>query len=69
MDLLTIENPVYASFTFYAILSVFKMMAVSVLTSFMRMKTDTYISKEDIVAFGKKNKEPTVNPEVERVSV
>ncbi|CAF0802257.1 unnamed protein product [Adineta ricciae] len=66
--LYTLTNPVFRSFLFYAVASVLKMMAMSLLTSRQRFRKGAFANPEDIRPSKGKKIEPTFSdPDVERV--
>ncbi|TDG42100.1 hypothetical protein AWZ03_011470 [Drosophila navojoa] len=65
LELLTLNNPVFKSFTFWAGVLVVKMLAMSLLTAIQRFKTKTFANPEDLMS--PKLKVKFDDPNVERV--
>ncbi|XP_067640990.1 microsomal glutathione S-transferase 1-like [Eurosta solidaginis] len=63
-ELLTLENEVFKAYLFWSAVLVLKMLFMSLLTGFMRFRTQTFINPEDIL--DKRIKVKYDNPDVER---
>ncbi|XP_062138186.1 microsomal glutathione S-transferase 1 isoform X2 [Drosophila sulfurigaster albostrigata] len=65
LELLSLTNPVFKSYTFWAGVLVLKMLAMSMLTAVQRFKTKTFANPEDLMS--PKLKVKFDDPNVERV--
>ncbi|KRF82510.1 microsomal glutathione S-transferase 1 isoform X2 [Drosophila virilis] len=65
LELLTLTNPVFKSYTFWTGVLVIKMLAMSLLTAIQRFKTKTFANQEDLMS--PKLKVKFDDPNVERV--
>ncbi|CAF2052493.1 unnamed protein product [Rotaria magnacalcarata] len=64
----TATNTVFRNFLFYVILSILKMMIMSLLTAAQRFRKDAFVNPEDIIPKKGKTVLPTTSdPDVERV--
>ncbi|XP_050441876.1 microsomal glutathione S-transferase 1-like [Adelges cooleyi] len=66
MDLFTRENPVFECYAFYSSILIIKMIAMSLLTAFQRMRKKVFISPED-KSMSKGSEVKYDDPDVERV--
>ena len=68
-DLLSFDDPVFASYVYYSSLVTLKMFGVALMTSFKRLTTGTYANQEDVDGFsGKKGGKVVLNNDnLERV--
>ncbi|XP_030566067.1 microsomal glutathione S-transferase 1 isoform X2 [Drosophila novamexicana] len=65
LELLTLTNPVFKSYTFWTGVLVIKMLAMALLTAIQRFKTKTFANQEDLMS--PKLKVKFDDPNVERV--